>query len=40
MYQKLLREEEFSEAKLREELAGKDRVIGRMSAAKIVFSGH
>lgn len=38
MYDKLLSEEEFSEKKLREGLAGKDRVIGRMNTAKRVFS--
>ena len=40
MYDKLLAQEEFSEKKLREGLAGKDRVIGRMSTAKRVFSGR
>ena len=40
MYDKLLVEEEFSEKKLREGLAGKERVIGRMNTAKRVFSGQ
>jgi len=40
MYKKLLTEEEFSEQRLSEGLAGKDRVIGRMSTAKRVFSGR
>ncbi|GAF80954.1 unnamed protein product, partial [marine sediment metagenome] len=40
MYVKLLEQEEFSEKKLREGLAGKDRVIGRMNTAKRVFSGQ
>ena len=38
-YKKLLGQEEFSE-KLREGLSGKERVIGRMSTAKRVFSGQ
>ncbi len=40
MYDKLLGQEEFSEKKLREGLSGKERVIGRMSTAKRVFSGQ
>lgn len=40
MYHKLLAEEDFSEKKLREGIAGKDRVIARMNTAKRVFSGH
>ncbi|TET39692.1 MAG: DUF262 domain-containing protein [Dehalococcoidia bacterium] len=40
MYNKLLGEEEFSDKKLREGLSGKERVIGRMSTAKRVFSGQ
>jgi len=40
MYKKLLTEKEFSEQRLSEGLAGKDRVIGRMSTAKRVFSGR
>jgi len=40
MYEKLLTEEEFSDEKLREGIAGKDRVIARMNTAKRVFSGH
>ncbi len=40
MYEKLLSQEEFSEKKLREGLSGKERVIGRMSTAKRIFSGQ
>ena len=40
MYDKLLAQEEFSEKKLREGLSGKERVIGRMSIAKGIFSGR
>ncbi len=40
MYDKLLTQEEFSEEKLREGLAGKERVIGRINTAKSVFSGQ
>ncbi len=40
MYQNLLAHEEFSEQKLIEGLSGKQRVIGRMSAAKDIFSGN
>lgn len=40
MYRKLLKEDEFSEQKLSEGLAGKARVIGRMSAAKTIFAGQ
>jgi hypothetical protein len=40
MYDKLLAQEEFSDKKLREGLSGKDRVIGRISTAKKVFSGQ
>jgi len=40
MYDKLLAHEEFSDKKLREGLSAKDRVIGRMSTAKRVFSGR
>jgi hypothetical protein len=40
LFEKLLVDGEFSEAKLREGLSGKDRVIGRMSAAKRIFSGR
>jgi len=40
MYKKLLTEGEFSEQRLSEGLAGKDRVIGRMSAAKKIFSSY
>ena len=40
MYDKLLGEEEFSETKLREGIAGKERVIGRMNTAKRVFLGR
>jgi len=40
MYDKLLGQEEFSEKKLREGLSGKERVIGRMSTAKRIFSGQ
>lgn len=40
MYAELLKEDEFSEERLREGLAGRSRVKGRMSAAKRVFSGH
>ena len=39
MYDKLLAQEEFSDEKLREGLSGKERVIGRMSTAKRIFSG-
>jgi uncharacterized protein DUF262 len=39
LYQKMLDHEEFSEAKLSEGLSGKTRVIGRINAAKKVFSG-
>lgn len=38
MYARLLQEEEFSEERLREGLAGKTRVKGRMATAKRVFS--
>jgi len=38
MYTKLLEEDEYSEERLREGLAGKQRVIGRMNTAKRVFS--
>ena len=40
MYDKLLKEDEFSEKQLREGIAGKDRVIARMNTAKKVFSGQ
>ena len=40
MYEKLLTQEEFSEERLKEGLSGKDRVTGRMSTAKRVFSGQ
>ncbi len=40
MYDKLLAHEEFSDKKLSEGLSGKERVIGRMSTAKRVFSGQ
>lgn len=40
MYKKLLKDEELTDDKLREGLAGKDRVIGRISAAKRIFSGQ
>lgn len=40
MHARLLEEDEFSEDRLREGLAGKSRVQGRMSAAKRVFSGQ
>lgn len=36
----LLASEEFSENRLREGLAGRQRVLERMSAASVVFSGH
>ena len=39
-YNKLHTEQEFSEDLLSEGLSGKERVIGRMSAAKRVFSGN
>ena len=40
MYDRLKKEDEFSEKRLREGLAGKERVIRRMSAAKRVFAGQ
>jgi uncharacterized protein with ParB-like and HNH nuclease domain len=40
MYEQLKNHEEFSEEKLREGLAGRPRVIGRMSAAEAIFSGQ
>lgn len=40
MYVKLLNEEEFSEQRLSEGLSRKERVIGRVSTAKRVFSGQ
>jgi len=40
MYQQLTSHEEFSEERLREGLAGKQRVIGRMSVATAIFSGR
>jgi hypothetical protein len=40
MYKRLLSEEEFSEKLLKEGLAGKPRVIGRMSTAERIFSGN
>jgi len=39
MHQHLLTSEEFSEEKLKEGLAGKSRVLGRMSTARVVFAG-
>ena len=40
MYLRLKNHDEFSEAKLRERLARKSRVIARMSAARRIFSGQ
>lgn len=40
LYQKLKDNEQFSEENLKEGLARKEKVIGRMSIAKSVFSGH
>ena len=40
MYEKMRTSEEFSEERLKEGLSGKDRVTGRMSTAKRVFSGQ
>jgi hypothetical protein len=39
LYEKLLKHDEFSEQKLREGLSGKPRVMGRLLAAKEIFSG-
>jgi len=39
MYERLKEEDEFSDEKLREGLSGRDRVVGRISTAKRVFSG-
>jgi len=40
MYQHLLAQDEFSDKQLREGLSGKERVKGRISTAKRVFSGQ
>jgi len=40
MFNNLQRDNEFSEAKLREGLSGKQRVIGRLSIAERVFAGN
>ncbi len=40
MYDNLLQSEEFSDDKLREGLSGTQRVLGRMSAAELIFSGQ
>jgi hypothetical protein len=40
LFMKLQNHEEFSDAKLREGLSGKQRVVGRLSAAEEIFSGH
>lgn len=40
LYQRLKANEQFSEDNLREGLARKEKVIGRMSIAKGIFSGH
>jgi len=40
MYSRLLQNDEFSDTRLSEGLAGKERVIGRMSTARRVFAGE
>ena len=40
MYEALVSSEEFSEYRLKEGLAGRQRVLERMSAAERIFSGH
>lgn len=40
LYQKMIGHYEFSEKRLREGLAGRERVIARMSTAKKIFSGQ
>lgn len=39
LFEKLISQDEFSEEKLKEGLAGKTRVIGRLSVAEKIFSG-
>lgn len=40
LYEKLINDNNFSESRLREGLSGRERVIGRMSVAKRIFSGQ
>lgn len=40
MYDKLLQKKQFSPKNLREGIAGKEKVIGRLKTAQTVFSGH